>query len=76
MNDERRFYAIVSRDIEMSEEMFDALMGLEVEHLSTSYATFTRKEVLDFLKETSTPEILGAFKDYYLMYAPAAVSLS
>lgn len=71
-----RRYAIVSRDIEMSEEMFDALMGFEVEHLRNRYATFTREEVIKFLEETTTPEILGAFKDYYLMRAPDEISLS
>ena len=71
-----RRYAIVSRDMEMSEEMFDALMGFEVEHLRTPYATFTREEVIRFLEETTTPEILEAFEDYYLMGAPDAISLS
>jgi hypothetical protein len=71
-----RYYALVSRDTEMSEEMFDALMGFEVEHLRARYATFTREEVIKFLEETTTPEILGAFKDYYLMWAPEASSLS
>jgi hypothetical protein len=56
--------------------MFDALMGFEVEHLRARYATFTREEVIKFLEETTTPEILGAFKDYYLMWAPEASSLS
>lgn len=71
-----RRYAIVSRDVEMTEEMFDALMGFEVKHLRTPYATFTREEIIDFLKETASPETVEAFRDYYLMRAPAATSLS
>lgn len=71
-----RRYAIVSRDIEMSEPMFDALMGFEVKHLRNPGASFAREDVIDFLKQTSTPEILDAFKDYYLMRAPDATSLS
>ena len=65
-------YAIVSRDIEMPDEMFDALMGFEVKHLRTPYAVFTRKDVIQFLEDTSSPEIVAAFKDYYLMRAPDA----
>ena len=68
--------ARVTRDIDMSEGMFDALMGFEVKHLRTPYASFTRDEVLDFLKETSTPEIVDAFKDYYLAPAPEEYSRS
>ena len=71
-----KLHARVSRDTKMPEEMFDALMGFEVKHLRTPYASFTRDEVLDFLKETSTPEIVDAFKDYYLDWAPDEYSRS
>lgn len=60
----------------MSEAMFDALMGFEVKHLRTPYASFTREEVIDFLKETASPETAEAFRDYYLMRAPDATNLS
>lgn len=73
---EQRFRARVNRDTEMSEEMFDALMGFEVEHLRTPYASFTMDEVIQFLKETSTPEIVDTFKSYYLMWAPRDTKLS
>lgn len=56
--------------------MFDALMGFEVKHLRTPGATFSREEIIDFLRETSTPEIVDAFKGYYLMRAPDAINLS
>ena len=75
MTSERR-YAIVSRDIAMPEEMFDALMGFEVKHLRAPGATFSRDEIICFLQETSTPKIVDAFKGYYLMRAPDATNLS
>lgn len=71
-----RYYAIVSRDVNMTEEMFDALMGLEVKHLRTPYVTFSHQEVVNFLQETAAPEIVDAFKNYYLMRAPEATNLS
>ena len=68
--------ARVPRETKMSEEMFDALMGFEVKHLRTPYATFTREDVMEFLQETASPEIVAGFKDYYLIWAPEATILS
>ena len=70
------FLAQVPRETQMSEEMFDALMGFEVKHLRTPYATFTREDVMEFLQETASPEIVAGFKDYYLSWAPEATNLS
>lgn len=70
------FRARVPRETQMSEEMFDALMGFEVKHLRTPYATFTREDVMEFLQETASPEIVAGFKDYYLSWAPEATNLS
>lgn len=70
------FRARVPRETQMSEEMFDALMGFEVKHLRTPYATFTREDVVKFLQETASPEIVAGFKDYYLSWAPEATNLS
>ena len=70
------FRARVPRETKMSEGMFDALMGFEVKHLRTPYATFTREDVMKFLRETASPEIVAGFKDYYLSWAPEATNLS
>ena len=71
-----RLRARVSRDTEMSEEMFDALVAFEARHLRTPEASFTESEVRGFLQETATAAIADAFKPFYLMFAPEATNLS
>jgi hypothetical protein len=72
----RRMFARVAQDTKMSAKMFDALMDFEIEHLPTPHAVFTREDVINFLKITSSPEIATAFKDYYLLWAPDDISRS